>query len=194
MTIANIVLMTFFTFSYLPYPNCHRLYTSWLAAVRKPQPVPWLMLSWFWLGLFLGYRDTFQCIWAHGSLRTQAISYSPGTPIGASITCRVIFDLSQNTVADNFRTKTKQTTSLQRKGTKRGWTGTGVGVGRNDKMRRETAPVGLQEGAGGLSFTVLCFPKGMHSWSRVRDNYTAARLYEKTICRDENLLLWVLNN
>ena len=39
---------------------------------------------------------------------------------------------------------------------------------------QETAPVGLQEGAGGQSFTVLCFPKGMHSCPRVRDNYTAA--------------------
>jgi len=38
----------------------------------------------------------------------------------------------------------------------------------------ETAPIGLQEGAGGQSFTVLCFPKGMHSCPRVRDNYTAA--------------------
>ena len=43
--------------------------------------------------------DTFLCVWAHGSLCTQAISYSPGTPTGASITCRVIFDLSWNTVA-----------------------------------------------------------------------------------------------
>jgi len=51
------------------------------------------------LGLFLGYRDTFQCVRAHGSLRTQAILYSPGTPTGASITCRVIFDLSGHTVA-----------------------------------------------------------------------------------------------
>jgi len=54
----------------------------------------------------------------------------------------------------------------------------------------ETAPVGLQEGAGGLSFTVLCFHKGMHRCPRVRDNHTAAVLYEKkTIVRDENLLL-----
>ena len=64
--------------------------------------------------------------------------------------------------------------SLQRKGTKRGGPGTGVGVGRNDKMRRETASVGLQKGADGLSFTVVCVPKGMHCRPRVRDEHTAA--------------------
>jgi len=57
------------------------------------------MLSWFQLGLFLGYWDTFPCVRAHSSLHTQAISYSPGTPTGVSITCRVIFDLFRNTVA-----------------------------------------------------------------------------------------------
>jgi len=57
------------------------------------------MLLWFQLGLFLGYWDTFPCVWAHGSLLTQAISYSPGTPTGASITCRVIIDLSGHMVA-----------------------------------------------------------------------------------------------
>jgi len=78
--------------------------------------------------------------------------------------------------SDNFRTKTKQTTSLQRKGTKRGGPGTGVGVGRNDKMRRETASVDLQKGADGLSFTVVCVPEGMHCRPRVRDEHTAAVL------------------
>jgi len=53
----------------------------------------------------------------------------------------------------------------------------------------KTAPVGLQEGAGGLSFTVLCFPKGMHRSPRVRDNHMAAVLYEKTVGRDENLFI-----
>jgi len=33
--------------------------------------------------------------------------------------------------------------------------------------------MGLQEGAGGLSSTVLCIPKGMHGCPRVRDNITA---------------------
>jgi len=61
-------------------------------------------------------------------------------------------------IIDNFRTKTKQTTSLQRKGTKWGGPGTGVGDERNDKMRRETSSVGLQKGADGLSFTVMCYP------------------------------------
>jgi len=46
---------------------------------------------------------------------------------------------------------------------------------------KETAPVGLQEGAGGLSFTMVCIPKGMHSHPRVRDDYTAAVFDEKTI-------------
>jgi len=54
----------------------------------------------------------------------------------------------------------------------------GVGVGRNDKVRRETASGGLQEGADGLSFTVLCVPKGMHCRPRVRDEHTAAVLVE----------------
>jgi len=35
-------------------------------------------------------------------------------------------------------------------------------------------PVGLQKGASGLSFTVVCIPKGMHRCPRVRDNHTAA--------------------
>jgi len=38
----------------------------------------------------------------------------------------------------------------------------------------KTAPVGLQEGAGGLRFTMECFPEGMHGCPRVRDNYMAA--------------------
>ena len=53
-------------------------------------------------------------------------------------------------------------------------------------------PVGLQKGAGGLSFTVVCVPKGMHRSPRVRDNHTAAVLYEKlkkTVGRDENLFI-----
>jgi len=41
---------------------------------------------------------------------------------------------------------------------------------------KETAPGGLQEGAGGLSFTVVCVPKGMHCRPRVRDEHTAAVL------------------
>jgi len=60
----------------------------------------------------------------------------------------------------------KQTTSLQHKGAKNGGPGTGVGVGRNNKMRKETASVGLQKGADGLSFTVVCIPKGMHCCPR----------------------------
>jgi len=38
----------------------------------------------------------------------------------------------------------------------------------------KTEPVGLQEGAGGLSFTMVCFPVGMHGCPRVRDDYMAA--------------------
>jgi len=72
-----------------------------------------------------------------------------------------------------------------------GWTTfSGVGVWEQEQNVLETAPVGLQKGAGGLSFTVLCFPKGMHRSPRVRDNHTAAVLYEKlkkTVGRDENL-------
>jgi len=41
-------------------------------------------------------------------------------------------------------------------------------------MRRETASVGLQKGADGLSFTMVCIPKGMHCHPRVRDEHTAA--------------------
>jgi len=37
--------------------------------------------------------------------------------------------------------------------------GTGVEVTKQEEMCREMAPVGLQEGAGGLSFTVVCIPK-----------------------------------
>ncbi len=49
------------------------------------------------------------------------------------------------------------------------------------RKRKETAPVGLQEGAGGLSFTVVCVPKGMHGCPRVRDDYTVAVFDEKMI-------------
>ena len=45
----------------------------------------------------------------------------------------------------------------------------------------KTAPVGLQEGAGGLSCTVVCIPKGMHGRPRVRDDYMAAVFDEKMI-------------
>ncbi len=66
-----------------------------------------------------------------------------------------------------------QTASLQSKGWKQVGLGTGVEVLEQGKKVQETAPVGLQEAAGG-QFTVLCFPKGMHSCPRVRDNNTAA--------------------
>ena len=42
------------------------------------------------------------------------------------------------------------------------------------EMRREMASVGLQKGANGLSFTMVCVPKGMHRRPRVRDEHTAA--------------------
>jgi len=71
---------------------------------------------------------------------------------------------------DNFWTKTMQTASLQSKGQKQGGPGTGVEVWEQEQNVLETAPVSLQEGAGGQSFTVLCFPKGMHGCPRVRDN------------------------
>jgi len=75
---------------------------------------------------------------------------------------------------DNFLTKMMQTVSLQSKGQKQGGPGSGVEVLETRRNVLETAPVGLQKGAGGQSFTVLCFPKGVHSCPRVRDNYTAA--------------------
>jgi len=51
--------MTSFTFSYLPYPRCRRSYTGWLAGVRKPQPVPRLMLSWIQLVLYIALPGHF---------------------------------------------------------------------------------------------------------------------------------------
>ena len=45
-----------------------------------------------------------------------------------------------------------------------------------ERMRKETVSVGLQKGADGLSFTVVCVPKGMHRCPRVRDKHTAAVL------------------
>jgi len=59
---------------------------------------------------------------------------------------------------DNFWTKMMQTASLQSKGTKRGGLGTGAEVWEQEQNALETAPVGLQEGAGGLSFTMVCYP------------------------------------
>jgi len=52
--------------------------------------------------------------------------------------------------------------------------GTGVEVWEQKRKALKTTPVGLQEGAGGLSFTVVCIPKGMHDWPRIRDDYMAA--------------------
>jgi len=51
-----------------------------------------------------------------------------------------------------------QTANLQSKGTKRGGPGTGVEVLEKEQNVLKTAPVGLQEGAGGLSFTMVCYP------------------------------------
>jgi len=51
-----------------------------------------------------------------------------------------------------------QTASLQSKGTKRGGLGSGVEVLEKEENALETAPVGLQEGADGLSFTMVCYP------------------------------------
>jgi len=69
----------------------------------------------------------------------------------------------------------KRTTSLQCKGQKRdGLREIELELENKGKMCRETAPVGLQEGAGRLSFTMVCIPKGMHSRPRVRDDYMAA--------------------
>jgi len=84
--------------TYLTHTAIDRILVDWQLS-RKPQPVSRLMLSWFPLGLNIVFWDTFYCVWAHGSLRTQAILYSLGTPSGASITCWVIFDLSGHTVA-----------------------------------------------------------------------------------------------
>jgi len=49
------------------------------------------------------------------------------------------------------------------------------------EMCREMAPVGLQEGAGGLSFTMVCVPKGMHGHPRDRDEHMAACSIEEMI-------------
>jgi len=51
-----------------------------------------------------------------------------------------------------------QTASLRSKGTKKGGPGPGVEVLEKGQNVLETAPVGLQEGAGGLSFTAVCYP------------------------------------
>jgi len=51
-----------------------------------------------------------------------------------------------------------QTASLQSKGTKRGGPVSGVEVLETRRNALETAPVGLKEGAGGLSFTMVCYP------------------------------------
>jgi len=99
ITIENIVLMTFCTFSYLPYPHCCRLYTGWLAAVQKTWTGTMINVIVFPVGYILPYWETFQCAWAHGSLHAQAISYSPDTPTAAHINCRHIIDLSGHTVA-----------------------------------------------------------------------------------------------
>jgi len=77
-------------------------------------------------------------------------------------------------VPDNSLTKMMQTASLHSKGQKHDGPGSGVGVIETTRRMLKMAPVGLQEGAGGLSFTVVCFPVGMHSCPRVRGNYTAA--------------------
>ena len=60
---------------------------------------------------------------------------------------------------------------------KKGWTRTlELELEKQEKMHKETAPGGLQEGAGGLSFTMVCVPEGMHCHPRVRDKHMAAVL------------------
>jgi len=85
--------------------------------------------------------------------------------------CKIPFSTKKE-VFDNSLTKTMQTASLQSKCQKQVGPGSGVEVWEQGELK--TAPVGLQEVAGGQSFTVLCFPKGMYSCPRGRDNYTAA--------------------
>jgi len=77
-------------------------------------------------------------------------------------------------IIDNFLTKMMQITSLQFKGQKTGCLGSGVEVTDMIGKMLKTAPLGLQEEAGGLSFTMVCFPEGMHGCPRVRDDYMAA--------------------
>jgi len=87
-----------------------------------------------------------------------------------------------------FEPKRRKQQACDAKAQKPGLLCSGVEVLETGGNVLETAPVGLQEGAGGLSFTVLCFPKCMHRSPRVRDNHTAAVLYEKKMVgRDENL-------
>jgi len=89
-----------------------------------------------------------------------------------------------------FEPKWRKQQACKAKAQKPGLLCSGVEVWEQEQNALETAPVGLQEGAGGLSFTVLCFSKGMHRSPSVRDNHTAAVLYEKkTIGRDENLFI-----
>jgi len=47
---------------------------------------------------------------------------------------------------------------------------------KREEMHKETASVGLQKGADGLSFTMVCVPVCMHGHPRVRDNHMAAVL------------------
>jgi len=81
-----------------------------------------------------------------------------------------------------------QTASLQSKGQKQDGLGTGIEVLEQGQNVQETAPVGLQERAGGQSSTVLYFPKSMHSCPRVGTTTTAVSHYSRLI-QNGNLIL-----
>jgi len=63
-------------------------------------------------------------------------------------------------MSDNFLTKTMQTGKWQvckaKAKNETDYVQWSWSWGQKDEMRREMAPVGLQEGAGGLSFTMVC--------------------------------------
>jgi len=59
---------------------------------------------------------------------------------------------------------------------------------KQKEMHREMASVGLQKGADGLSFTMVCIPKGMHCCPRVRDEHMAACSIGRDNCSAAKLL------
>jgi len=74
----------------------------------------------------------------------------------------------------------QKTTSLQCKGQKTSGLGSGVEVflettgGKQCTQNSTSQWISRRELVAGLSFTMVCIPKGMHGHPRVRDNYMAA--------------------
>jgi len=94
---------------------------------------------------------------------------------------------------DNFWTKTKQTMSLQHKGTKRGGPGTGVGAGETKRNAQRNGISGPPEGSWRTKFHRDVLSLRACTGAPGSGATTWLLFYWRDDCSAENLLLWVIN-